>query len=89
MQQNDGAHMSLFDSLNKSFNESGWNLVKKTGSSVVYSKTGNELDVFEITAKENEISVLIPLKSVQYRTNFYSKQNAHEYVETRLKEYIY
>lgn len=89
MLQNDGAPEIMLDSLNKSFNESGWNLVKHTGNCVVYSKTGNELDVFEIKSNENEISVSIPLKTVQYRTNFNSTQIAREYIELRLKEYIY
>ena len=94
MQQKDGVlginiDLNLLDSLNKSFNQSGWNLVKNTGSCVVYSKTGNELDVFEIKSNENKISVSIPLKTVQYQTNFDSNHIAREYIESRLKEYIY
>ena len=76
---------TIFDDL---FNDYEWKLNENYIDRVVYLKTGNELDTFEIKLDSNSIYVSGPIKNCDYlyRAKFSDFFSAFEYVERRVLE---
>jgi len=78
-----------FALLHELFTENGWHLVKNDFEWIIYSKPGQETDLFEIRLDKNNIFVSIPIKNsaYQYRTTFNDYFQASEYLENRFKDF--
>ena len=76
--------------LDQLFKENGWNLIKNENNRIAYTKSGFEIDYFDIKIGEKTINVSIPVKNspFQYLTSFKDYYSASEYIEQRFLDFI-
>lgn len=79
---------SLLDSI---FKQKNWELVTNaTGDIWKYVRPGQELDAFEIIVESNKIIVIVPIKNsiFSYRSSFTSYNEACEFIENKLYDFV-
>ena len=76
--------------LDQLFKENGWHLIKNENNRIAYTKSGFEIDYFDIKIGEKIINVSIPVKNspFQYLTTFKDYYSASEYIEQRFLDFI-
>jgi hypothetical protein len=76
--------------LDEIFKNNGWHLLKNENDWIIYTKTGDETNYFEIKILKDKIHVSVPITNsiYQYNAIFKNYFEASEFIEQKFFQHI-